>query len=209
VYRRTLVMVRARPLPYVVIRDQYAGPVSLNAAYCLHAYGNDISRRDRTFEFGKLAVFCAAPETFEVSRHDWKKYKTLGLRLTTSGASGTFITVLVPHPEPDAQTGATAALPAMSAIEGGVKVGDDEIRFDGGIDDEDAVTYVSVRTGGGDTLTLTGKDIDLNRSQGEIGLFVPDAGYPFGEIPNWLRLQRATVPDWAPDWARKLRSRRQ
>jgi hypothetical protein len=29
-------------------------------------------------------------------------------------------------------------------------------------------------------MSLTGKDIDMDRSQGEVGLFVPDAGYPFG-----------------------------
>jgi hypothetical protein len=40
-------------------------------------------------------------------------------------------------------------------------------------------------------LTLLGKDINLDRSQGDIGLFVPDAGYPFGEIPDWLIQQRA------------------
>ena len=52
---------------------------------------------------------------------------------------------------------------------------------------------------------LTGRDINMDRSQGEIGLFVPDAGYPFGEIPDWLIHQRSKVPDWAPDWARKHR----
>ena len=34
-------------------------------------------------------------------------------------------------------------------------------------------------------MSLTGKDIDMDRSQGEVGLFVPDAGYPFGVIPDW------------------------
>jgi len=43
--------------------------------------------------------------------------------------------------------------------------------------------------------TLTGRDIDPDRSQGRIGLFVPDAGYPFGDIPDWLIRQRAnSVP---------------
>jgi hypothetical protein len=40
-------------------------------------------------------------------------------------------------------------------------------------------------------LTLTGNDIDMDRDQGDVGLFVPDAGYPFGEIPDWLVRQRA------------------
>jgi hypothetical protein len=34
-------------------------------------------------------------------------------------------------------------------------------------------------------------------TQGDVGLFVPDAGYPFGEIPDWLVRQRAKGPDGA------------
>jgi hypothetical protein len=49
--------------------------------------------------------------------------------------------------------------------------------------------------------------LDLNRLQGDIGLFVPDAGYPFGGIPDWLVRQRSKVPDrheesWPPARAR-------
>ena len=33
-------------------------------------------------------------------------------------------------------------------------------------------------------MTLTGKDIDMDRSRGNAGLFAPDAGYPFGVIPD-------------------------
>ena len=36
---------------------------------------------------------------------------------------------------------------------------------------------------------------DLDRFQGEIGLFVPDTGYPFGRIPDWLIRQRVPRPD--------------
>jgi hypothetical protein len=75
----------------------------------------------------------------------------------------------------------------------------------GGIDDEESTAYVTVRRGDNEVITLTGRDIDLDRSQGEVGLFVPDAGYPFGEIPDWLIRQRSTVPAWAPDWARAAR----
>ena len=41
------------------------------------------------------------------------------------------------------------------------------------------------------------------------GFTVDDAGYPFGEIPDWLLRQRIKPPDWAPDWAKKERSRPQ
>jgi hypothetical protein len=79
-----------------------------------------------------------------------------------------------------------------------VKVGDDEITFSGDEPTvEDAATCVTVKRGSRVRMTLKAKDIDLDRSQGKVGLFVPDAGYPFGEIPDWLIRQRAKRPDWA------------
>jgi len=39
----------------------------------------------------------------------------------------------------------------------------------------------------------------------DLGLFVPDAGYPFGVIPDWLIRQRSKVPDWAPGWVKEAR----
>jgi hypothetical protein len=36
----------------------------------------------------------------------------------------------------------------------------------------------------------------MDRSQGDIGIFIPDAGYPFGMIPDWLLRQRTKKPDW-------------
>jgi hypothetical protein len=74
--------------------------------------------------------------------------------------------------------------PAVEAVPDGVKVGDTVVRFAGGIGDEDATAYVTVTRGGQTLATVTGADVDMERSQGQIGLFVPDAGYPFGTIPD-------------------------
>jgi hypothetical protein len=84
----------------------------------------------------------------------------------------------------------------MAAIPGGVRVGGDEIVFAGGVDGDVATAYVTVKRGGRTILAVTGKEIDLDRSQGDVGLFVPDAGYPFGVIPDWLIRQRGKRPDW-------------
>jgi len=100
-------------------------------------------------------------------------------------------------------------LPELASIPGGVRIDKTEVVFGGGIDDDDATVYVTVRKAGSDMISLSGRDIDMNRSQGEVGLFVPDAGYPFGEIPNWLVRQRIKVPDWAPEWAKRIRNRKQ
>ena len=70
----------------------------------------------------------------------------------------------------------------MAAIQSGVRVGDDEIVFAGGIDDEEKTTYVSVTRGGKKVLELSGRDIDLDRFQGEVGLFVPDVYRAFDTI---------------------------
>jgi len=88
--------------------------------------------------------------------------------------------------------------PVRALRPGGVRVGKDEIAFSGDHPTAGgAARYVAVSRDGREVLALAGKDIDMNRSQGDAGLFVPDAGYPFGEIPDWLIRQRAKRPDWA------------
>jgi hypothetical protein len=89
--------------------------------------------------------------------------------------------------------------PDVAPVPGGVRVGDDTIVFAGGIDDDEATCYVQVTREGRAALAVTGRDIDMDRSQGDIGLFVPDAGYPFGVIPDWLIRQRIKKPDWYRD----------
>ena len=85
-------------------------------------------------------------------------------------------------------------------------MGNDEVTFDGALDDDDATTYVTIRRRGRVVTQLTGRDIDMDRSQGEIGLFVPDAGYPFGVIPDWLIRQRIKAPDWVSDHVKAIRT---
>jgi hypothetical protein len=86
--------------------------------------------------------------------------------------------------------------PPVERLDAGVRIGGTEVTFGGGIGDDDSVTYVSVKGPDGSVLRVTGREIDMDRSQGEIGLFVPDAGYPFGVIPDWLIRQRCRKPAW-------------
>jgi hypothetical protein len=192
IYRRTIVLVKNGPRDYVVFRDQFWAPRELSAVFCAHALSDKCERKGQTIEWGNVSLFCAEPKEFEFGRLDFSHNNggpetTAGARLTVKASKGQFVTVLYP-----------GALPAVSAIPGGVKVGDDEIVFSG---DEpsagDDATYAVVRRGGKEVAQLTGKDLNLDRSQGEVGLFVPDAGYPFGEIPDWLIRQRAKIAPWA------------
>lgn len=201
-YRRTIVQVRGGAQDYFVIRDQYTADRELGAAWCLHVYGDEAKLVDdgRRIDFGSLQVAAAAPADFEFANFDWSHENgggesTRGCRLTTRGAAGEYITVLVPG----------GSMPDWESVPGGVRVGEDTIVFGGGIDDEHGTTYVTATTRG-ETLMLTGADIDMDRDQGDVGLFVPDAGYPFGEIPAWLAAQRVNVPDWAPEWVNVLRA---
>ncbi len=91
---------------------------------------------------------------------------------------------------------APTALPRLSAIRGGVRIGNDEVMFGGSLDDRERVVYVTVERDGKEVLRVTSDDVDLNRSQGEIGIFIPDAGYPFGVLPDWLLRQRTRRPEW-------------
>jgi hypothetical protein len=86
--------------------------------------------------------------------------------------------------------------PPLEALPGGVEIGGTQVLFAGGLDDDDATAYVTVKRGPETLLSVTGRDVDLERSQGMIGLFVPDAGYAFGLIPDWLLRQRVQRPDW-------------
>ena len=163
----------------------------------------------QTVHFKSMSLYRAHPAEAKLRFFPWFHYNggleaSQGVRMETRGRSGEYVTVLIPR-TPDAPK----SLPEPAAIPNGVRVGNAIVTFGGGIDDDDATTYVNVQVKGKELLMLGGRDIDLNRSQGEVGLFVPDAGYPFGEIPNWLVRQRIEVPDWAPDWAKKIRSRRQ
>jgi len=97
--------------------------------------------------------------------------------------------------------------PPVKALSNGVKIGETEVLFDGGIDDVDGAVYVSVKHSGKELMKVTGDDIDMDRSQGEIGIFVPDAGYPFGVLPDWLLRQRVKKPGWYEDVWPPARSR--
>jgi hypothetical protein len=172
-YRRTVVFVKGGAQDYFVLRDQFAGNDELNATYCLHVLSDKADRQGATVDFGNLTLYCAKPATFAFDRLDWShqnggEEKTVGARLTIKGKEGEFITVLYP-----------GKAPAIATTANGVKVGNDELTFTG---DE-------VRLNG--TPLLAGNGIKLDRPQGDIGLFVPDAGYPFGSIPDWLIQQRA------------------
>jgi hypothetical protein len=193
IFRRTVVLVKDGPQDYFVFRDQYWADQPLQAAYCLHTYGKEAVRKGKMVDFGQLTLFCASPTAFRMKNFDWEHHnggheQTKGVRLEISGKNGDFITVLYPGGKPL----------AMRAIPGGVQVGRDRITFAGNQPTYgEAIPVVTVTREGKTVQQLQGTDLDLDRWQGEMGLFVPDAGYVFGDIPDWLARQRAAKPDWA------------
>ena len=199
-YRRTIVFVKGPPQDYFVIRDQFWAPEPLFASYCLHVLADDMRHEGQTVDFGRMSLFCAEPTSYEFGSLPWSHTNggleaTQGARLTVHADRGQFITVLYP-----------GRLPSAGAIDKGVRISEDEIRFTGDTPfPHREASCVVVKRSGRTIGMLRGSDIDPNRSQGDVGLFVPDAGYPFGRIPDWLIRQRCEVPDWAPDWATELR----
>jgi hypothetical protein len=170
-----------------------------NRAYVLFrpSYTVDGSR----VELPGLTVAAAGPAEVAAKFFPWKHLNgggesTQGVRLETSGASGELITVL--HP---------GKAPPVQRVPGGVRLAGDEIVFAGGIALEDAVAYVTVKRDGKPIAEVSGRDLDLDRPQGDIGLFVPDAGYPFGDIPNWLIRQRLKRPAWCQEYLRRRADR--
>ncbi len=191
-YRRTVVFMKSADVDYFVFRDQFWASEPLAATFCLHVRSEKIRHAGRVIDFGNCSLLCAEPEEFTFESFPWRHSNgggesTQGARLTVRGSEGEIITVLYP-----------GKLPAVAIVPGGVTVGEDTIRFAGNQPGEGAPgASVVVERGRRTLLKLTAGDIDLQRSQGAIGLFVPDAGYPFGEIPDWLIRQRAEPPAWA------------
>jgi len=98
------------------------------------------------------------------------------------------------------------SLAGVAALENGVRLGDIAVTFSGDIDDREDAAYVRVTRGDDVLAEVTGSEIDMDRSQGDIGIFVPDAGYPFGVLPDWLLRQRTRVPKWyEPSWPPTVR----
>lgn len=189
IYRRTIVFVKGagdRSPDYFVIRDQFWSPESIGATYNLHVRADKMERTGQTVNTGNLTLHCAAPADFRFETLPWShdnggRESTQGALLSITGKSGQLITVLY-----------SGEAPSITTLKDGVKIGNDSIQF--GKDQAttgDETLHVTVTRDGQDVLRLSGKELDLDRSQGNIGLFIPDAGYPFGDIPDWLIKQRA------------------
>jgi hypothetical protein len=213
-YTRTIVFVKhpgatgaAAPRDYFVIRDEARG-AQVKSAYCLHVESNECQQAGPRFNFGNLTLFCAAPRDFKAERFDWgfeKKGRggggdsgyresTVGVRLVRPAAkTHEFITVL--YPSGDA--------PKMESVPGGVRItlaggAIEEVIFRTPHVDESAeAPYVRLKRDGREVVALSGRNVNTLRFQGEVGLFIPECGYDFGPVPDWLIQQRdgkATVP---------------
>ena len=195
-YRRTIAFIKGgRGLDYFVIRDQSWSGTDLTATYGLHVESDKCERRGSSVDLGKMTLLVAHPRDVQFERLDWSYSKgrggfgesTSGARLSVTGKKHEFITVLYPSAKP----------PAMESIANGQR-----LTFDGGVDEvtfgelADAGTGAALVTlvrDGRPTVALIDRDVDLNRFQGEVGLFVPECGYDFGPIPQWLIQQRSTI----------------
>jgi hypothetical protein len=183
-YRRTIVFMKSaseKSPDYFVIRDQFWSPEPISATYGLHVLSEKMEQKGPRVDFGNLTLYCTEPAKYDFESLPWSHDNggheaTQGARLTVKGSTGQFVTVLYP-----------GAAPKISQVPGGVRVGNDQVTFG----EEQAITITRDEK---QVLTLNAKEIDLNRSQGDIGLFVPDAGYFFGDIPDWLINQRVKSP---------------
>lgn len=192
-YRRTIVHLRQRDA--FVIRDQYWGP-ELNIHFHLHVLGDRAERQGPWITCDRASLFVAAPAQFDFAAFSWEhdnggREKTTGPRLTVRGQSAEFITVLLP--------GGNAR--DVAAINNGVQVGDYRVTFgnhlpdrsvNAGADSADA-DEVTITLAGQPAAAIKARDINFDRPQGDVGLFIPDAGYPFGPIPEWLIHQRGPI----------------
>jgi len=163
--------------------------------------GDGFERKDNIFFLGnKLTLFILYPERFDYERFDWSYEKKDGFSEKTTGVfirsenkdlEGDIITVLYPSIE---------EIPDIKYEKGNIR-----IKFkDGSIDEINILLYsiekpedkniIVIRRNGKEIFNYLGKEIDLNRFQGEIGSLVLEAGYNFGEIPDWLKKHIENFP---------------
>lgn len=202
VYRRTVILLKGAQ-DAVVLRDQWhGGDPQVAATFCLHVHAETCIEDGPRVRFGDaLVAHRLVPATAVFAPFPWSHdngggEKTQGLRWTAAtgkispvggkdSAAGTdpafggeFVTVL-------AKPGVEAR-----AIPDGFQIGDTTLVFNDALGSAGVV----VRRAGQDIARLDDTAVNLERSQGEVGLFVPDAGYPFGPIPDWLIKQRDMAP---------------
>ncbi len=193
VYRRTVVFVRrgeALARDTFILRDQFwADPRDeIEGRYYLHVKGQEPRANGRVYAFGALTLVDASPSpgtaepfAWTPQRADLRGEATRGVRIAVSASAGRgeIVTVLWPGGQP----------PPVESAPGLARIGGVEVRWGGG--GPDAPASAEARENGRSVLTLAEADTDFDRSQGDIGLFVPSVGYPFGPIPDWLIRQRA------------------
>lgn len=184
-YRRTIMLVKDPVRDFIVIRDQYQCSQSVGAAYCLHSYCQQALQHGSRIDMGKLQLLCSS-SNFTFKRFDWEHHnggheRTLGIRLEIQGREWDFVTILYPGEK----------LPSYQLNNGNIRLDDYSISWKAGMDEiADTISLVELKHKNKICQQLLAAELDDERSQGEIGLFVPDAGYPFGPLPDWLIRQR-------------------
>lgn len=216
VYRRTMVMVKPGATPggvaYFVIRDQATGPMVKETLH-FHTAITKIT----SFMQGRNSPVIADSLTdptisFVVSSTQPIEMNPLKWWHADKSVAGLFEDTVDPGITTPATTSydmisAFVALPgaknpSLAPFPGGVTVTmpngqSDQITFiDPAGDAAPDFALIKLTRAGKEETLLTVGDVDLNRSQGKTGLFVPEAGYDLGPIPDWLLTQRpSTVVD--------------
>jgi hypothetical protein len=173
-YRRSVALVKGVQDAVVVVDDWRCGE-ALTATWNLHVRAAGIvaaaavATCDDRLAVHRIAPTDVAERTSAWSHDNGGGEATVGLHWSVTGDSGRFVTVLAPPGL--AVSGGPAALTVGDALVA--------ITPDG---------RLSVRRGAETTAVDA---VELQRSQGSVGLFLPDAGYPFGPVPAWLEAQRS------------------
>ncbi len=206
VYRRTMVMVKPDPnkggAAYFVVLDQASGPVVKSILnYHTTASGVSQSAGSPIINATPISIFVKSPQPTITDRIFWWHAnksgvgfeQTYGATVSTRAAADKFEMISA------FALASAGTAPVMSVIPGGVNVtmpnsAPDRIIFIDAPKDANAKTaLIKLTRNGKEEVLLTVGDIDLERSQGKTGLFVPEAGYDLGPIPDWLITQRPSA----------------
>ena len=187
-YDRSVILLKGLAEDAVLLVDSWDAPQPLAVSFNAHVRGKEVAENGSHISVDdRFTALRILPEALPLERLDWSHEnggleETVGLRWTQEAAQGRMITLLWPGRNPPQ---------IITENTNKLSVGPYTIQLTA---QGQGLPQVTVTKEGKELLVMSA---DTDKSQGDIGLFVPDAGYPFGPIPQWLREERLTRPAWA------------
>ncbi|MCX7917833.1 MAG: heparinase II/III-family protein [bacterium] len=214
IYRRYVIFIKSEKesiRDYFVIWDRFNLPSStIMPNFAIHVECDSFENVKNCFKFAdKLTLLFLYPYTFKFERFDWKherkkkdgtiyyREKTIGLFISPVIKDDDLkereeiITVLYPLTEniPQIRFNERKIILNIDNYQDEIIFRDDDLKTK-----ENMGEIILIKRNGKEIFRFNGNEIDLNRNQGEGFYPILEAGYNFGEIPDFLKKYINFIP---------------